>query len=428
MCPKCGKEYASNFAFRTHLAIHAANEGELMCGVCKGEFTEKSLLLQHLKIHAGARSVKDSERNHSCPLCNKLFFTRKDVARHLVVHTKNRDFLCQYCPQRFGRRDHLVRHLKRAHATEAAAEGWDLPDLDFKDTLTGVGAGKGKAKKTVLPPGPSEESLDRRLEGDANVVSELLQSVGVRMSDETPIAQKSAPKRVVMVENQNQPVRTMLSKQQEAQLQQVLLQSTNQPGGAQFVTIPISLTGQQVQELSSGFVPPVLPTNVQTASQPQEQSQQHLQSATVVAKGQSQQQQVAAIMTKLGQNFVQLSTPTATQTLNLALQQQSQQQQQSTSVDPGSAGLVSSITSASNVTGESVSAVLDLLVSSSTPVMTPSLTSSSEDRDAAAKLTLLSNAAALPQQVQTAQHLVDYNDAVKLSNFTQFAENEGSQS
>ncbi len=64
------------------------------------EFEEKEPLLAHLKIHAGARSVKDSERTHKCPFCNKLFFTKKDVKRHLVVHTKDRDFLCQYCPQR----------------------------------------------------------------------------------------------------------------------------------------------------------------------------------------------------------------------------------------------------------------------------------------------------------------------------------------
>lgn len=26
-----------------------------------------------------------------------------------------RDFLCQFCPQRFGRKDHLVRHIKKSH-------------------------------------------------------------------------------------------------------------------------------------------------------------------------------------------------------------------------------------------------------------------------------------------------------------------------
>lgn len=29
-----------------------------------------------------------------------------------------RDFLCQFCPQRFGRKDHLVRHIKKSHHTQ----------------------------------------------------------------------------------------------------------------------------------------------------------------------------------------------------------------------------------------------------------------------------------------------------------------------
>lgn len=44
-----------------------------------------------------------------------MFFTRKDVKRHLVVHTGIRNFACPYCTQRFGRKDHLVRHAKKSH-------------------------------------------------------------------------------------------------------------------------------------------------------------------------------------------------------------------------------------------------------------------------------------------------------------------------
>ena len=120
-CTNCEKEYASPFAFKTHMAFHAVEEGEMVCLVCKKEYTDKKALIKHLKVHAGARSVKEaSEKNQVCPLCNKRFFTRKDVKRHLVVHTKDRDFLCQFCPQRFGRRDHLIRHLKKAHSNEAS--------------------------------------------------------------------------------------------------------------------------------------------------------------------------------------------------------------------------------------------------------------------------------------------------------------------
>ncbi|CAG2172036.1 unnamed protein product, partial [Oppiella nova] len=56
-----------------------------------------------------------SERRFKCDQCERMFFTRKDVKRHLVVHTGIRNFACPYCTQRFGRKDHLVRHAKKSH-------------------------------------------------------------------------------------------------------------------------------------------------------------------------------------------------------------------------------------------------------------------------------------------------------------------------
>ena len=408
------------------MAIHAANEGELMCGVCKAEFTEKPKLIAHLKIHAGARSIKDSEKNQKCPFCNKMFFTRKDVKRHLVVHTKDRDFLCQYCPQRFGRRDHLVRHLKKAHANEAAADGFKgvLPDTSpVKESTPGGVRSKGKRATGPQAPGPSEESIDRRLEGHASVVTELLQSVAVNMANELPVitsvkseAQNETPKKQQVQQQQQQ--------QLPQQLQQVLLQSSpTQSGTAQYVTIPIAgqgktvpiqfnLGGQQVQGISSsGFVPPILPaTVVQTA---QQQTQQQ-------TNEQNQHQQVATSMIKLGQNYVQIVdqklVPGAAAaaggggsdtTLNVPIQQGAIV---SGALVPGPP--VAGISTTAN--NAAVNAVLDLLTSS-------------EERDAAEKLTLLSNAASLPQEQIQQGHLVSYNDAVKLANLGQIADNTGSQ-
>lgn len=77
----------------------------------------KDALLYHLKVHTGARSILDeSHKKHKCKSCDKMFFTRKDVRRHSVVHTKERPHMCHLCPVRFGRKDHLARHLKKAHS------------------------------------------------------------------------------------------------------------------------------------------------------------------------------------------------------------------------------------------------------------------------------------------------------------------------
>ncbi|PSN38805.1 hypothetical protein C0J52_07901 [Blattella germanica] len=116
-CDRCGREYGSPLSHRRHLALHAAqDDGALDCGVCGRHFNTTPDILHHLKVHAGSRTVKSpADRKFRCEHCDRRFFTRKDVRRHLVVHTGKRDFLCQFCPQRFGRKDHLVRHIKKSH-------------------------------------------------------------------------------------------------------------------------------------------------------------------------------------------------------------------------------------------------------------------------------------------------------------------------
>lgn len=118
VCEECGKEYSYNFSYRTHKAFHDAESGRTTeCGICHKEHETREELLYHLKVHSGARSVKNClEKTHECKECGKKFYTKKDVRRHLITHTKKKDFLCQYCPQRFGRKDHLTRHLRASHS------------------------------------------------------------------------------------------------------------------------------------------------------------------------------------------------------------------------------------------------------------------------------------------------------------------------
>lgn len=114
----CAKEYSSVLSYRKHMAVHAAEEGNLECKICGKRFETKEETLFHLKVHAGSRSLKTpADRKYRCDHCDRSFFTGKDVRRHLVVHTGRRDFLCQFCPQRFGRKDHLTRHIKKSHSS-----------------------------------------------------------------------------------------------------------------------------------------------------------------------------------------------------------------------------------------------------------------------------------------------------------------------
>lgn len=92
----------------------------MQCKICDEVFSTKQDIVNHLKVHTGSRTPKsETDKKFTCDHCDSKFFTAKDVRRHLVVHTGRRDFLCPHCPQKFGRKDHLVRHVKNAHPEES---------------------------------------------------------------------------------------------------------------------------------------------------------------------------------------------------------------------------------------------------------------------------------------------------------------------
>ncbi|XP_066273591.1 zinc finger protein PLAG1-like isoform X1 [Branchiostoma lanceolatum] len=117
-CEECGKEYNTKLGFRRHMALHSAAAGDLTCRVCSAMYESTEALLEHLKVHSGKPAGGMKEKKHKCDHCDRRFYTRKDVRRHLVVHTGRKDFLCQFCAQRFGRKDHLTRHTKKSHCAE----------------------------------------------------------------------------------------------------------------------------------------------------------------------------------------------------------------------------------------------------------------------------------------------------------------------
>ena len=94
------------------------------CKICGENFSNQSELLNHLAIHSTIKPpVKKENKRFKCHLCERSFLTKKDVRRHLVVHTKKRDFCCQFCPQKFGRKDHLVRHVRTSHLNSGGVGG-----------------------------------------------------------------------------------------------------------------------------------------------------------------------------------------------------------------------------------------------------------------------------------------------------------------
>ncbi len=146
-CEECGKHYNTKLGYKRHMAMHSATAGDLTCKVCLQSYESTPALLEHLKSHSGKSSGGVKEKKHPCDHCDRRFYTRKDVRRHMVVHTGRKDFLCQYCAQRFGRKDHLTRHVKKSHSQELLKIKTESPDM-----LCLLGSGSPCAVKEEISP------------------------------------------------------------------------------------------------------------------------------------------------------------------------------------------------------------------------------------------------------------------------------------
>ncbi|XP_035378153.1 zinc finger protein PLAGL2 [Electrophorus electricus] len=147
-CEECGKHYNTKLGYKRHVAMHSATAGDLTCKVCLQSYESTPALLEHLKSHSGKSSGGAKEKKHPCDHCDRRFYTRKDVRRHMVVHTGRKDFLCQYCAQRFGRKDHLTRHVKKSHSQELLKIKTEPPDMLG---LLGTGSPPCAVKEELSP-------------------------------------------------------------------------------------------------------------------------------------------------------------------------------------------------------------------------------------------------------------------------------------
>lgn len=74
------------------------------CQICSKTFIRESSLLSHTC-------------RLSCPHCGKLFPSKRNLLRHIRVHTGEKPFKCDVCGLRFSRKDYLKTHLD-SHITQ----------------------------------------------------------------------------------------------------------------------------------------------------------------------------------------------------------------------------------------------------------------------------------------------------------------------
>lgn len=92
-------------------------ESPYQCDKCNKSFNSRKNIKRHMKVHSD--DIQYS-RNHKCQVCNRTYKRSDHLARHMISHSENpKPFSCEICISRFSNRSHLNRHIRLHRKTNS---------------------------------------------------------------------------------------------------------------------------------------------------------------------------------------------------------------------------------------------------------------------------------------------------------------------
>ena len=77
-----------------------------------GDLTNTQLASDSFDLGRRDRSVGSTFR---CPTCEKMFYSKKNLERHSLIHLGIRPFVCTLCEKRFNQKSAGLRHVANVH-------------------------------------------------------------------------------------------------------------------------------------------------------------------------------------------------------------------------------------------------------------------------------------------------------------------------
>lgn len=106
-CPQCPERFSDYHRKVMHLIdVHGDEPKKYKCKLCPKRYYKAGALSAHV------RNVHLQERKCICPECDASFFKNTTLKRHMLKHTKTKNFQCDVCHKSYGRKFTLTEHMK----------------------------------------------------------------------------------------------------------------------------------------------------------------------------------------------------------------------------------------------------------------------------------------------------------------------------
>lgn len=155
------------------------------CLSCKMAFSNNGQLKNHIRIHTG-------ERPFVCDMadCKKTFTRNEELTRHKLIHTGIRPHACTHCGKRFGRKDHLKKHV-RTHERKKLRKRVFVPAAAAAAAAAAVAAATSQQHKAAaIDEIVFASQASKTFKTSANAIKSI-RSISIQQKRPSPVQQQT---------------------------------------------------------------------------------------------------------------------------------------------------------------------------------------------------------------------------------------------